>query len=478
MDSYSHLSSAIETQPSEVVTPSSTDPRTLHHQAIAGRVNEQAQAIAQATLASTNGRATYDWENDVISLKYMGDIEVDGKPAYGATLRRHFVTTGPGPRWAKDSPLRSESGTGLINLGWQHFEGCADEVVLAKLDIWHALLTPELGLVEFVVRNFASKQKLAGHLRERLTLRLDEVLEQLVLSNPATQDLSDTKRSAGGLDLVEVADGSPVVGWAVKVLEASIANTLRRISKNEPVLSSWDEVPEDSDGIRAGGLTQMALGAENYGVGADEQYESDLVADANDRYLDEVGRKRGHERVVFDADTLHRATDLPFLKVPTTAVRKSLIAAMAEDDSLPARSVKAYYDLLTGGPTPEQLNVSDDWLNIWAKYDADDAYRLLAMSKAHKKAPALLVEAAIGFYEQLTSTTNGQLTRMLGRISRDRNWRELSAAVVTAWDRKRNMGDERGWTKAAAEVVASPMSPYAEVSDVEAALLDALHRGR
>lgn len=449
----------------------STNPRTLIHQRVAGAINDEVRVIAERTLATTGGRCTYSWSSDSIRLEYQGDTtDSSGADAYGKTIRLYGVRErGGDTRWTKTSPLKSESGTGLINLGWQHFDGCTDPLVLAKVEIWHQLSAPELGLVDFVVSNHSSSRTMPGNIRERLTLRLEEILEQLVLSNPAMQDTSDTERAAGGLDLKEVAEGTNVVGWAVKALEASISNTLRRIGKNEPVLANWDDAPDSEN---TSGLTQFALDESHLGASAEKQFEDDRLTEVSDEYVEHAARKRGQERVIYDANMLHRATELPFLKVPSVPTRKALLAEMDENPSLPERSLKAYCDLVAGNPTPEQLNISDDWLNLWAKYDADGAFRLLGIATAHSKAPALIVQAAIGFLDPLTSTMQSQMVRALGKRNRTPRWRSLSRVAVTAFDRMRTSGDTNGWRIAAQDLVDSVGSPFADIEALSDALED------
>lgn len=209
---------------------------TANYDATHERVNDVARAIAEQTLALTNGRSTYSWEGNGIRLTYTGDtVDDQGDFAYGPTVREYLVDG----VYKTTAPVPSQSGTGLLNLSLDHVRDCTDPVVEAKRQITWLLLDPSLDLVEYVIRTTTMWHGLLQtphKLRTALAIRLAEVIEQKVLENPG-----------GGLDLKDLLDGTNVVGYMVKTLDGSIFNLVKRIITNEQKHRTVLDTPVDDD---------------------------------------------------------------------------------------------------------------------------------------------------------------------------------------------------------------------------------------
>jgi hypothetical protein len=449
------------------------------HSVSADPINARAQAIAEDVLAETGNRATYVWETADIRLTYEGDAPDGG---YGASRRlfRH-----PDGKWSRTAPRSRESVSpqGFRNLELEDFDGCADPVVDAKRQILFLLLDPALDLVRFAIRTWREKNAWAmdENTFEALRMRLEEVLEQLVLSNPGPARSDDLLRPTAGLDLRQIASGTHVVGWAVKTLHGTIFNIVKRM----PSKLAADTAFDATAGETWTGVTQSY--AQTHGAltgdlatslgDVSEQYAALTNISELTRISERTETAKGHEKRVLQAYALQKSLSLPHLSVPDVATRKAMLAAYEQDKSLPAAAVKAYFDLIAGTPTPEQLNIDDTWLDLFRSWTSDDAYALLGAMGSYRGAADAVVLAGIGFHSPLPrASVNAARKALLGAHAAggEAVTGKLVDAAVRAFNVWRTTDNQRAFDAAAAELVAAPGSPF-ESAQAVASVIQKAH---
>lgn len=424
-------------------------------QEAADRANARAQAICQKALAASGGRTTYSHETDNFRYVYEGDVVTERGTKYGRTTRAFLKEEGTWTPEAHDTTgvIPSDSGTGFINLSLEYLQGSTDPVVAAKRELVWLLLDPALD----VVGNALALQKrwdlstTSGHVRAHMTERLAEVLEQVVLANPSA-----------GLDIEKVANGTPVVGWAVKAVAGSVFNTGRRVKHNEKPTTSWRVGDE-------GGASDLYMSADDLGSSAEVESSETESRRSADVLLDEYvsGSRVQRKSEAFQSALLRRQFDIPDIHVPDLPARKAVLAALESDggDDLAIRSLEVYWALIEGHPSPSHTDVSNDMLEVWREFSSHDCEMLLGLVPRVRALPAVFVRGALGFMPAIRPSEVTKLRRAL----QEAGVKGALGPLIDAYSRARSTGVDADFVKLATRLVKNN-TLFVDVADVERTL--------
>lgn len=345
---------------------------------------------------------------------------------------------------------KSESGTGIIGVSAQQIRDrfADDPIAQAKLRILWLLLHPNLDLVGRTARR---NPAVSDYMQERVRVRLEEILEQKVLQNPPSGlDLNmlvnpTPQKSRGGNPALGI-DGKPQmrvpadpVGWARQLLFGSLAVTTRRVFNNEVAqLSDFSDVI-NPDGTAPRLITRQVLQVE-LPISAEDQYlgdrdELDRIGEdpesALERWQADSEGKRGVDRLRLGAQTIIETFGLNAAVTPSSNTdRRTMLAAILDDPTLPVRSLSAFHDLSSGRPTWDQRDVSDGLLALWAEYTPEQSERLMDMDD---RVAGELMRAALALPARPGRDALRTVCNTLCLASKRAGWNAVVRRALDSW---------------------------------------------
>ena len=329
---------------------------TTVHQAqdiVSARVSTTISSIA-STLLESCGRVTYEYEPAPRKSSIVGDFIASAEQV------------------AAQVPM-------------------ADEVFVAKRAVLWQLLSPDLQLVDSVLRMTPSwdGETLSDVHYSAAHFRLTELLEQQIFRNPGTEP-------GAGMDLARFAatadsPASSAVGWARQLLRACAGDVIRR-TESKALNSAFET--ELGSGPLAGASTSWTVPVtpspeEIVIAAADDELRT--AGRSDDQIFDswhaaahsqtgQAQSKRGAEKLHADAAALREQFALPAVCGPETAAElRALLTALTAAPALARRSLEAVEDGDFTAALTGDRDVDSMLLSLWDDFSAADRDRLLEL---------------------------------------------------------------------------------------------------
>lgn len=260
------------------------------------------------------------------------------------------------------------------------------------------------------------------------------------LTRKVLTDVDGADRPASALDLTRIADGAGFTGWARRVATTVAGSKrrdvrLRRLRAQSALLEMPCGTEEATRDNLAAVFAADGEAASDWST-AEDQVDAALNGDVSTEDATESADVVRHaasplERKLIGAHELHRAFMIPALVAPADPVRREqLYAALDENPSLAARSLKAHHDRLVGASTRDQVWIPEDACDLWLEFDERAADDLLGRSSGVVE---VVAQAAVLPSPVLRARTMIAFTEILLDASGAPTWSGAATGLADAY---------------------------------------------